>query len=112
MPPGRTRRPGDGEPDDDADSEGCLSLPGERFPLLRSPRALLRATDLDGEPFELAASGWFARILQHENDHLDGVLYADRLDFLNARRAKKAIVGNKWGKPGLTWLPGTDDGEA
>jgi peptide deformylase len=101
-----------GEPDDDADSEGCLSVPGERFPLRRSPRARLEAVDLDGKPFTLDAHGWFARILQHETDHLDGVLYVDRLDFLHQRRAKKAISGNKWGRPGNEWTPGVDDLEA
>ena len=64
-----------GEADEDEDSEGCLSVPGERFPLLRSEHALLRATDLEGRRFELEADGWLARILQHEYDHLQGVLY-------------------------------------
>ncbi|MFD1713823.1 peptide deformylase [Amnibacterium flavum] len=97
-----------GEADEDADSEGCLSVPGERFPLLRAPRAILRAVDLEGEPFEIEAVGWFARIFQHENDHLDGVLYVDRLDFLNARRAGKVIRKSGWGVPGESWLPGVD----
>ncbi len=98
-----------GEADDDAESEGCLSVPGERFPLRRSFRARMEAQDLDGAPYEIEARGWFARILQHEFDHLDGVLYVDRLDFLNARRAKKAVSGNKWGRPGNSWTPGIDD---
>src|ERR1700712_2167230 len=101
-----------GEPDEDAESEGCLSVPGERFPLRRSPRARLEALDLDGKPYTLEARGWFARVLQHENDHLDGVLYIDRLDFLHQRRATKAISGNKWGRPGNSWTPGVDDLEA
>ncbi|MCU1570042.1 MAG: peptide deformylase [Naasia sp.] len=98
-----------GEADELAESEGCLSVPGERFPLRRAERALLRAVDLDGKSFEIEAAGWFARIFQHEFDHLDGVLYVDRLDFLNARRATKAIVKSGWGKPGNSWLPGVDD---
>jgi peptide deformylase len=101
-----------GELDEDAESEGCLSVPGERFPLHRAPRARLEAVDLDGKPFTLDARGWFARVLQHETDHLDGVLYVDRLDFLNQRRAKKAISGNRWGRPGNAWTPGVDDLEA
>jgi peptide deformylase len=101
-----------GEPDEDAEAEGCLSVPGERFALRRAERARLSAFDLDGEPFELEATGWFARILQHENDHLDGVLYVDRLDFLHGRRARKAIAANRWGKPGNSWTPGVDDVEA
>ena len=101
-----------GELDEDQETEGCLSVPGERFALRRAERALLRAVDLDGRPVEVEASGWFARILQHEFDHLNGTLYVDRLDLIQGRRAKKAIVANKWGKPGLEWLPGVDDLEA
>jgi peptide deformylase len=98
-----------GEPDEDSESEGCLSVPGERFPLRRADRALLRAVDLDEAPFEIAASGWFARVFQHEFDHLNGILYVDRLDFLHGRRATKTIVKRGWGKPGSSWIPGIDD---
>lgn len=89
--------------------EGCLSFPGERFALRRSSRALLRAQDVDGKPFEITASGWFARILQHEYDHLEGLLYVDRLVHPESRGAQKAERRNGWGKPGLSWLPGRDD---
>lgn len=89
--------------------EGCLSFPGERFALRRSPRALLRAFGIDGKPFELELSGWFARIMQHEYDHLDGLLYVDRLVHPESRGAQKAERKNGWGKPGLTWMPGVDD---
>lgn len=88
--------------------EGCLSFPGERFALRRSQRALLRAQGLDGEPFEIEASGWFARILQHEFDHLQGLLYVDRLVHPENRGAQKAKRKNGWGEPGLTWMPGVD----
>ena len=101
-----------GEADEATEAEGCLSVPGERFPLRRAERALLRAVDVDQQPFEVEASGWFARILQHEYDHLDGVLYVDRLEFLQARRALKAVSARRWGKPGSSWLPGVDDIEA
>ena len=97
-----------GVADADDDSEGCLSIPGERFPLLRSHTALLRAVALDEKPFEVLATGWLARIFQHEYDHLDGVLYADRLAEVHARGAQRAIRRNKWGVPGLSWLPGRD----
>jgi peptide deformylase len=98
-----------GLPDEDTEEEGCLSYPGERFALRRSERALLRAVDIDGTPFEITASGWFARILQHEYDHLDGLLYVDRLVLPFSRRALKAERKNGWGKPGLSWTPGVDD---
>ncbi len=97
-----------GAPDEEAEAEGCLSIPGERFALRRAPRAILTAVDLDRKPFELRAEGWLARILQHEYDHLDGVLYADRLDHTNGRAAAKAVRKNGWGAPGLSWLPGED----
>ena len=101
-----------GEPDDDLDSEGCLSVPGERFPLHRSQRALLRATDLDGQQFEIDAHGWLARIFQHEFDHLEGVLYVDRLTHPQSKAALKAIRRQSWGSPGQSWMPGIDDLDA
>ncbi|OYX57741.1 MAG: peptide deformylase [Micrococcales bacterium 32-70-13] len=97
-----------GEADEEVDSEGCLSVPGERFPLLRSDRAVLRAIDLDGEPFEIEATGWLARIFQHEYDHLDGVLYVDRLAHPHSKAAAKAVRKRSWGVPGQSWLPGRD----
>jgi len=97
-----------GEADEDDESEGCLSLPGERFPLRRSPRAILRAVDLDKKPFEIVAEGWLARIFQHEFDHLDGILYVDRLDSEYDRALAKIIKKKGWGAPGTTWLPGED----
>ena len=101
-----------GEADEDEESEGCLSVPGERFPLRRAQRAILRARGLDGEPFEILAEGWLARIFQHENDHLDGVLYADRLAHVHAKAAARAVKRSGWGRPGLSWTPGVDDIEA
>lgn len=98
-----------GPADEDSESEGCLSIPGERYPLRRADRVILRATDLEGESFEIVAEGWLARIFQHEYDHLDGVLYADRLEHVHGKSAQKAIKRNGWGRPGSTWLPGVDD---
>ncbi len=96
------------ELDEDAESEGCLSFPGERFPLRRAERVVLRAIDLDGAPFEIEAEGWLARIFQHEYDHLDGVLYVDRLAHPYGKAAAKVQRKNSWGVPGLSWLPGRD----
>lgn len=96
-----------GEPEE-GEAEGCLSVPGERFALRRAELAHLRATGLDGRPFEVKASGWLARILQHEYDHLDGILYTDRLSHALSRLADKAIKKQSWGSPGAFWIPGQD----
>ncbi len=98
-----------GEADEIDESEGCLSVPGERFPLRRADRALLRATDLDGTPFEIDAHGWLARIFQHEFDHLNGILYTDRLAHPHAKAAAKVVRKRSWGVPGQSWMPGLDD---
>ena len=100
------------ELDEDNESEGCLSIPSERHPLRRSERAVLSAFDLDGKPFEVDATGWLARIFQHEFDHLNGILYADRLDHHASLDIAKAIKKAKWGVPGNSWTPGIDDIDA
>jgi peptide deformylase len=98
-----------GEADVDEESEGCLSFPGERFGLRRAERAILRATDLEGTRFEIEAQGWFARILQHEFDHLDGTLYIDRLGERDQKLVHKISRKLGWGQPGMQWMPGVDD---
>ncbi|GAB3805097.1 peptide deformylase [Humibacter antri] len=97
-----------GDADPDTESEGCLSFPGERFPLLRSARVILQAVDVEGKPFEVRTDGWLARIFQHEYDHLDGLLYVDRLTDGHARTAAKVERKRGWGVPGQSWLPGVD----
>ncbi len=101
-----------GYPDPDDESEGCLSFPGERFPLRRSEAAMLIGTDLEGHAVRIEVTGWRARILQHEFDHLDGILYVDRLDDEDARVAAKIAKKRKWGRPGISWMPGVDDIDA
>jgi peptide deformylase len=59
--------------------EGCLSVDGYRAIVPRARRVRVRALDRAGEPFEREASGWYARILQHEVDHLAGRLYLERM---------------------------------
>jgi peptide deformylase len=97
-----------GDPDVEAESEGCLSVPGLRFPLRRAELAHLRATGLDGRPFDVKARGWLARIFQHEYDHLEGTLYIDRLIYPLTRSAAKVIRKKSWGAPGASWTPGVD----
>jgi peptide deformylase len=59
--------------------EGCLSIPDLRGLVPRLRRVELRALDRKGKPFRLEASGFFARVIQHECDHLDGSVYLDRM---------------------------------
>ena len=101
-------KPAVGDPDPAEESEGCLSVPGESYPLRRGEQAVLTGQDLDGSELRYTATGWFARMLQHEYDHLNGFLYVDRLSGKWARKAKKAVRANSWGVPGNSWLPGQD----
>ena len=95
-------------PDPDTESEGCLSVPGESYPLKRADQVSVVGFDADGEELSFRATGWFARVMQHEFDHLNGLLYVDRLDDKQTRRARKAIRANGWGKAGNSWMPGVD----
>ena len=97
-----------GDPAPHEEVEGCLSVPGESFPLRRGERATLTGIDLEGGELRYEATGWFARMLQHEYDHLNGFLYVDRLTGKWSRKARKVVKGHGWGVPGLTWLPGVD----
>lgn len=60
------------------DVEGCLSIPGERGEVDRYSKIIVKGLNRDGEPVEIEAEGLLARALQHEIDHLFGVLYVDR----------------------------------
>jgi peptide deformylase len=97
--------------DEDEELEGCLSVPGERFPLRRSDRVVMTAMNVDGHEYTVTAEGWLARIFQHEYDHLLGVLYVDRLVEPYSVEAAAAIRHEGWGVPGYSWLPGRDHPE-
>ena len=99
-------------PDEDTESEGCLSVPGERFPLKRAETIRITGLDLEQKPVSIEASGWYARIFQHEFDHLEGKLYVDRLIEPYSSMAREAIEEFGWGVPGCSWLPGHDDIDA
>jgi len=71
--------------------EGCLSLPGIFAPVSRAEWVKLDAQDLEGHPVSLRARGLAARVYQHEMDHLDGVLFIDRLDPMTRDRIKRRI---------------------
>ncbi len=60
--------------------EGCLSIPDIRGVVPRSAAVNVKGLDAQGQPVELSAEGFFARVLQHEIDHLDGVIFLDRME--------------------------------
>jgi peptide deformylase len=71
--------------------EGCLSLPGVFADVLRAEWVVVEAVDRTGAPFRRRASGLLARVLQHEIDHLDGILFIDHLDKVTRDRLKRQI---------------------
>jgi peptide deformylase len=71
--------PEDGELRLEAGDEGCLSIPGQVASLSRADRATVRGFDVAGEPVTVEGTGVLSRCFQHETDHLDGLLYVDRL---------------------------------
>ena len=71
--------------------EGCLSIPGLRDSVARHARVKLRALDLEGKPFEREAGGLVSRAIQHEVDHLNGVLFVDRLSSLKRQLLKRHL---------------------
>jgi len=62
--------------------EGCLSVPGSHGPVRRAKDIEVTALDKNGEPITFEAHGFFARVIQHEIDHLNGILYIDRAEKL------------------------------
>ena len=71
--------------------EGCLSLPGIYFNVVRAERIRVRGSDLNGDPVEMEGVGLLARILQHETDHIDGKLFLDRLSDEDRREAMRLL---------------------
>lgn len=80
--------------------EGCLSLPGFRGPVSRPKTVTIRAQGINGEWFERTAEGYKAQAIQHEIDHLNGILYIDHLTPLRRdiikRRVKKLVKREAW----------------
>lgn len=77
-------------------SEGCLSVPDFSFPRLRYPHATARGFLLDGSEIEVSGEGLLAQALQHEMDHLDGILYIEGLEPEVKRGALKEIRQAPW----------------
>lgn len=70
--------------------EGCLSIPGMYYDIVRPLNVTVQAQDVKGKPFVVHAEGLFARALQHEYDHLNGVLFIDRMD----QEAREKLVAS------------------
>ncbi|MES2125358.1 MAG: peptide deformylase [Gemmatimonadota bacterium] len=91
--------------------EGCLSIPDAYADVQRPERITLEALNEDGEPFRLEASGLVARAIQHEIDHLDGILFIDHLSPM-----KRQLLVTRWKKEnrgeGLTRTPRPEESEA
>jgi peptide deformylase len=73
--------------------EGCLSIPDVFADVTRPERVVLEALDREGRPFRLEAGGLVARAIQHEIDHLDGILFLDHLSAL-----RRQMLLNRWRK--------------
>jgi peptide deformylase len=76
--------------------EGCLSLPGLGFDTKRARRVVAKGMNMHGEPVTIEGSDLLARCVQHETDHLDGILFIDRLDPEVRKQAMKAIREAEW----------------
>ena len=76
--------------------EGCLSIPGLAFDTRRAFSVVARGQDMHGEPVVLEGTELLARAVQHETDHLDGILFIDRLDPDARKSAMRAIREAEW----------------
>ncbi len=75
--------------------EGCLSIPEVEGDISRSKKVKIEALNRNGEKLTIESAGLFARVVQHEIDHLDGVLFIDRLGFLKRRRLLKKYKADR-----------------
>ena len=72
-------------------TEGCLSFPGASEEIKRAERIVVRALDAQGKPFELEADGLLAVAIQHENDHINGVLMIDKVGPIKKRKISRQV---------------------
>jgi peptide deformylase len=82
------------------EEEGCLSVPGFNATVVRPLRAVVKGLDREGHPQEIEGEGLLARAFQHEIDHLDGMLFVDRLRGIKkemiVRKIRKLAKAGKW----------------
>ena len=76
--------------------EGCLSFPGLRYETPRALRAVAKGFTMHGEPITVEGTEFLARALQHETDHLNGILFVDRMDKLTRKAAMQEIRESEW----------------
>lgn len=84
--------------EEQTDDEGCLSIPGLKFPCVRPMQVRAVGFDLHGEPLVIEGDRLLARAVLHEIDHLDGVMFVDRLDKATRKAAMRAIREAEWSK--------------
>ena len=84
--------------------EGCLSIPGLSFDCSRKENVVAHGQNMYGDPITIEGTDRLARALQHETDHLDGVLFVDRLDPETRKEAMRAIREATWAAE-ASWLP-------
>jgi peptide deformylase len=77
------------------EGEGCLSVPGAVMDVPRPDRALVRGLDKDGEPLLIEGTGYFARCLAHETDHVNGHVYLDRLSRRDRKDALRQVADRR-----------------
>jgi peptide deformylase len=83
----------------DEGEEGCLSVPGPYETLPRPAVATVQGSDRHGKPIEVTGTGFLARCLQHETEHLSGLLYIDHLPRNRRRRVLREMVPFEWNAP-------------
>ena len=82
--------------DTELGDEGCLSLPGLSFDTPRSRSVVAKGFNMYGEPIELVGADLMARCVQHETDHLDGIIFIDRLGPEERKEAMREIRASEW----------------
>jgi peptide deformylase len=72
--------------------EGCLSIPGVEGEVMRPAKVRVKGLGVDGKPVEIAASGLFARVFQHEIDHLNGIVFVDQVSQAELERLQPLLA--------------------
>lgn len=80
--------------------EGCLSLPGLEAGTERYDHAVIEGFTVTGDPITVHGTGWFARCLQHEHDHVEGRVYADHLTGWRQKRLTRQVARASWHRRG------------